>query len=181
MKYASVIACIITAVGGAIGGYYYGKKKTTAEYEADIASVKEEYQKKIQEAKQSGRMEAIQSLEDGPEDDDKQKLAPNGDIDEEWVEVVKEEEADNRMTEDVVYFASDNVWYNQDVDKTYTNSEPFDIPKDMFSYFGENKADLIYLHNTKTDKWYVVRFNPGSYVELVLGYKTPSSNGGEEK
>lgn len=184
MKYANIIACIVTAVGGAVAGYYYGKKKTTAEYEADITSVKEEYQKKLQEAKSAGRMEAIKALEDGP-DGEPQKLAANGDIDDEWVVVVKEEEADSHMTEDIVYFGADNVWYNQDKDRTYTNHEPFEVPKDLFSYFGKDRADLIYLHNTNTDTWYAVRYNPGSYVHNVLGYddasEISSSSGGEEK
>lgn len=170
MKYASAIIGVLSLAAGAVAGYYYGKRKTEIAYEADIASIKEEYQKKIDEAKKAGRMEAIKSLEDGP-DGEEQRLSPNGDINDEYVVVVSENEALDHTMEDVVYFAKDNVWYNQDKELTYDKTKNvFDIPKDLFSYFGADMEDLIYLHNTKDDTWYSIRYNSGSYVQNVLGY-----------
>ena len=174
MKYSNAIIGIVGLIVGAVGGYYYGKKKTTNEYEADIASIKEEYQKKIDEAKKVGRREAIEALDNGPEDGVKQKLSPNGDIDDEWVDVVTENEAIEHTMEDVVFFAKDSVWYNQDKELTYDSKNIFEVPKDLFTYFGSDKADLIYLHNTRTDEWFSIRYNPGSYVSNVLGYDDSS-------
>lgn len=171
MKYINIIFSCICAVGGAFAGYYYGKQKEIKAYEADIASMKEEYQKRIDEAKRAGRMEMLKSLNNSPIDGEEQKLKDNGDIDDEFVTVVTEDEALSQpVIEDIIYFGKDKMWWNQDREKTYSNTSPFDIPTDFFTYFGDDKADMIYLHNTKTDEYFCVRYNPGSYVSNVLGY-----------
>lgn len=169
MKYINVIVGCVCGVAGAFAGYYYGKKKEIKAYEADIASMKEEYQKKIDDARKKGRLDALSSLGEAPEGE-KQKLKPNGDIDDEVVDVVSENEALDHNLEDVVYFGKDDMWYNQDQERTYDKTNVFNIPTDFFTYFGPDKADLIYLHNQIEDKYYAVRYNPGSYVSNVLGY-----------
>lgn len=174
MKYVRLLIGLGGLLTGLAAGIYYGKQKEIKAYEADIASLKEEYQKRIDEAKKAGRAEVIKQLDDGPDDGVTQKLKPNGDIDDEQIEVVTESVALDHTFEDVVYFAKDEVWYNQDEEKTYTSSEPFAIPTDMFTYFGPDKADLLYLHNKTTDTFYCVRYNPGSYVSNVLGYDDSS-------
>ncbi len=177
MKYLNVIIGCVCGIGGALAGYYYGKQKEIKAYEADIASLKEEYQKKIDEAKKAGRMEMIKNMTNGPIDGEGQKLKANGDIDDEIVEVVSEDDAlDHPVIEDIIYFDKDKMWWNQDREKTYNNNDPFVIPTDFFTYFGDNKADLIYLHNTKTDEYFAVRYNPGSYVSNVLGYDDTSDD-----
>ena len=50
-------------------------------------------------------------------------LLPNGDINDEYVVVVSENEALDHTMEDVVYFAKDNVWYNQDKELTYDKTK----------------------------------------------------------
>lgn len=181
MKYTNVIFSLLCGLGGAFAGYYYGKKKEIKAYEADIISLKEEYQKKIEEARSAGRREAITMLEDGPEDGEKQTLTSNGDVDDhDSIRVVQESEATEHAFEDVVYFAKDNVWYNQDTEKTYSNKEPFAIPKDLFTYFGEDKADLLYLYNEDEDQYYGLRYNPGSYVTNVLGYDDTDDSSGNK-
>lgn len=175
MKYVHVIVGAVCLVAGAVGGYYYAKRKTEKLCDAEVESVKEIYQKKVDDAKKEGRLEAIKQFETGP-DGEKQNLSPNGDIDDEYVVVVTEKEALEHTMEDVVYFAKDNVWYNQDEELTYNKRNVFDHPKDLFSYFGADKEDLIYLHNTKEDTWFSIRFNPGSYVENVLGYDSDDSS-----
>lgn len=178
MKYGSIIIGLVCGCAGLFAGYYYGKKKEIKAYEADIVSLKEEYQKKIDEAKKAGRKEAIEQLENGPEGEE-QKLKSNGDIDDETIKVVQESEAFEHNLEDVVYFAKDNVWYNQDAEKTYTEKDPFKIPTDLFSYFGEDKADVLYLHDEDDDEYYCVRYNPGSYVSNVLGYSVDDDSSGK--
>lgn len=176
MKYTNVLVGIIFGVAGAFAGYYYGKKKEIKAYEADIASIKEEYQKKVDAAKKAGRAEVIKQLDDGPEDGVEQNLSPNGDIDDEYVEVVTENEAIEHTMEDVIFFAKDKVWYNQDKEMTYDSKHVFDVPKDLFTYFGSDKADLIYLHNTRSNEWFSIRYNEGSYVSNVLGYDDSSED-----
>jgi len=175
MKYLKVLIGLSGLLTGLAAGIYYGRQKEIKAYEADIASLKEEYQKKIDEAKKAGRAEVIKQLDDGPDDGVAQKLKPNGDIDDiGHIEVVSESVALEHTFEDVVYFAKDKVWYNQDEEKTYNSNEPFAIPEDMFTYFGPDKADLLYLHNKNTETFYCVRYNPGSYVSNVLGYDDSS-------
>lgn len=177
MKYLNIIINCVCAIGGGLAGYYYGKQKEVKAYEADIASLKEEYQKKIDEAKKAGRMEMLRNMSKGPVDGEEQKLKENGDIDDEIVEVVSENDAlDNPVIEDIIFFGKDKVWWNQDREKTYNNNDPFTVPTDFFTYFGEDKADLIYLHNTKTNEYFAVRYNPGSYVSNVLGYDDTSND-----
>ena len=178
MKYMSWILGLLGLGAGFGAGFYVGKKKEERMYEADIASVKEEYQKKLEETKK--RMQ--EAYGDTKPEDEEQKLTPNGDIDDSEIVVTTYNEAIKHKMEDVVYFAKDNVWYNQDLEKTYDKSSPFAIPSDLFSYFGDDdaKIELAYIRNTKTDEYFCIRYNAGSYVSNVLGYDDSSEGGKEE-
>ena len=54
MKYLNVIIGLSGLLAGLGAGIYYGRQKEIKAYEADISSLKEEYQKKIDEAKKAG-------------------------------------------------------------------------------------------------------------------------------
>lgn len=179
MKYMSWILGLLGLGAGFGAGFYVGKKKEERMYEADIASVKEEYQKKLEETKKR-MQEAYGNTE--PEDGDKQDLTPNGDINDSDIEVTTYAKAVKHNMEDVVYFAKDNVWYNQDKEVTYDKNNVFDVPIDLFAYFGEgaDKTTLVYIYNKKTEEYFCLRYNPGSYVSNVLGYDDSSEGGKEE-
>lgn len=178
MKYLSWIIGLLGLGAGFGAGYYIGKTKERNACEADIASVKEEYQKRIDETK--ARLQKVYG--DTKAEDEDQKLTPNGDIDDIEIEVVTETEAYKHPVEDVVYFSKDKVWYNQDLEKTYDTKVPFLVPSDLFNWFGgdDSKESMGYIHNTVSNTYYCIRFNEGSYVSNVLGYEV-SSEGGEEE
>lgn len=170
-----IVGGVCTALGfGA--GYYIGKKREERLSEYDIESVKEAYQNKIDQLKKE--KQDLRSMicavdETALTEEQKQKLTPNGDIDDGTVETCGVDEAEKNCGDDVVYFAEDKVFYNQDQEKTYYDSDPFDYPADLFSYFGDDddKCSLIGLHNMMTEEYFTLRYNPGSYAKNVLGYE----------
>lgn len=178
MRYISWILGLLGLGAGFGAGYYVGKTKERNACEADIASVKEEYQKRIDETKV--RLQKVYG--DAKSEGEDQKLTPNGDIDDIDIKVVTETEAYNHACEDVVYFAKDKVWYNQDLEKTYDTKSPFLIPSDLFNWFGgdSSKEAMGYIFNPITNAYYCIRFNDGSYVSNVLGYEDSSEGGKEE-
>ena len=179
MKYMTWLIGLLGLGTGFAAGYYMGKKKEAAAYEADIASIEEEFSKKIDEAKRRFQ----KTYGDTKSEDEEQKLTPNGDVDDIDVEVTTYSEAVKHNMEDVVYFAKDNVWYNQDQEMTYDKANVFDVPVDLFSYFGDGaeKTDMVYICNKKTDRYFALKYNPGSYVTEILGYNEASSEGGKEE
>ena len=178
MKYMSWILGLLGLGAGFGAGFYVGKTKERNACEADIASVKEEYQKRLDETKT--RLQ--KAYGDTKAEDEEQKLTPNGDIDDTNVEVVSEIEAYKHPVEDVVYFAKDKVWYNQDLEQSYNNKTPFAVPADLFNWFGTDdaKVDMGFICNHDSETYYCIRYNEGSYVSNVLGYDDSSKGGKEE-
>lgn len=172
MKYARIVAFLAGLISGAAGGYYYGKKREAKKAEKDVATVIEEFDKKLAEA----RKQIAEQMTKDEENDE--KLTQNGDIDDSNIVLIRKEEYGydpNYRDEDITYYANDKVWYNQDLEKTYNQNNPkesFCYPSDLFSHFGvgEGKSDYVYLADHENKVYYCLSYSTGSYVTEVLGY-----------
>jgi len=173
MKYASILAFVVGVLSGTGIGYYYGTKQERKKAEAEIESVKDEFNNKLSET----RLKMIELMKED-ESDEQPKMTPNGDIEDSPIQLIEKEEYGydpNYRDEDIVYYANDKVWYNRDLEKTYNQNDPkdrFDFPKDLFSHFGvgEGKKDYVYLADKENKVYYCVEWSEDSYVSEVLGY-----------
>lgn len=176
MKYVSWILGLLGLGTGFAAGYYVGKNRERNACEADIASVKEEYQKRVDETKR--KLQKVYG--DTKPEDEEQKLTENGDIDDLNARIVTYQDAIKHSPEDVIYFAADNVWYNETTEKTYNSQNVFVIPSDLFSFFGEGEhKEKQMAIATDAGKYFLLTYEPGSYVENILGYS--ASSGGKEE
>ena len=176
MKYVSWIFGLLGLGTGFAAGYYVGKTRERNACEADIASVKEEYQKRVDETKR--KLQKVYG--DTKPEDEEQKLTENGDLDDLNARIVTHQDAMQHNPEDVIYFAADNVWYNETTEKTYNGPNIFVIPSDLFSFFGEGEHKVKQMAiATDSGEYFLLTYEPGSYAENILGYS--SSEGGKEE
>ena len=176
MKYISWILGLLGLGTGFAAGYYVGKNRERNACEADIASVKEEYQKRVDETKR--KLQKVYG--DTKPEDEEQKLTENGDIDDLNARIVTYQDAVKHNPEDVIYFAADNVWYNETTEKTYNGPNIFVIPSDLFRFFGEGEhKEKQMAIATDAGEYFLLTYEPGSYAENILGYS--ASSGGKEE
>jgi hypothetical protein len=176
MKYVSWILGLLGLGTGFAAGYYVGKNRERNACEADIASVKEEYQKRVDETKR--KLQKVYG--DTKPEDEEQKLTENGDIDDLNARIVTYQDAIKHNPDDVIYFAADNVWYNETTEKTYNSQNVFVVPSDLFSFFGEGEhKEKQMAIATDAGEYFLLTYEPGSYVENILGYS--ASSGGKEE